>query len=570
MAFMQALKDIFGWGGPRRPMDKPSPRDELSNYDIVRSPADYYHDEMNFRLSKRRDRYDIYDAMDQMADVSSVLDAYAEDACQDDQQSGHSVWIESDDQDVKDELMHLLHRVLYVEDWIEGCARDTSKMGDDFAKINANEEDGITSLFWFDPRDVERIENKEGVLIGFEKSEKLGSYVQKVTASIQTGSDGSDVEPSFEPWEVIHFRLFKRKRMPDEKCPNIYGTSLLAGSERIAKQTKILDDLLMIMRLTRSLDKHTYFVDVGRSALEEEVRILKRWKRALKRKTYVDPVGGRFDSKFDPFGWTEDEFWPVKEGSASRIERHEGITNVADIVDIEHFRDKFFGSLRAPKAYFGYEGDINAKATLSSQSLKWARAVHSLQRAVKSGLKRLCQIHLAYRGLDTSADKFEVMMCPPSIIELLDKLEAWQAVVDVAERMSTLGQTLGLDQRDWNIYILENVMWLTKQEVRHFVEGMSKEGGTPPEFDDEREKPEPPEPLPTSSDDEYADERTQPPMATSPAALGGNKEPSLNLPNRREGKNGHNRKLNLAEIDEAIRKVAARARTRVGANPVRH
>lgn len=496
MSFSTRLKGIFGWPSSRRPLSKPTIKDIALQTQQVQSAADRYHSEMDFLHRRRQDRYDVYDAMDNMADVVSVLDAYAEDATQIDQQHQKSVWVTAKKLRVKKALNALLYDTLHIEEFIEGICRDVAKMGDDFGMIKGTRNKGVESILWRDPRDLERIENGDGILIGFEETARLSSYRQRVNTERQQGRDGSAVKPSYEPWEVIHFRIYKKKRLPKEKYPNIYGTSVLAGSERVAKQVKILDDLLMIMRLTRSLDRRIYYVDVGRSPVEEEVTILRRWKRALKRKTYFDPATGRFDSRFDPFAWTEDEFWPTKENRQSRVETLPGITNIADIVDIDHFRDKFFGSLRAPKAYFGYEGDVNAKATLSSQSVKWAKAVSSIQRAVKQGLTRLCQIHLAYLNMDTDAEQFEIHMTLPSIVELLDKLEAWQNVVDVAERMSTLGETLQLDKRDWTVYILENVMWLSKEEVQKFVRKIPK--NAPPEADQDQQQPqEPPQPFDT-------------------------------------------------------------------------
>lgn len=482
MGVLDTLKKVFNWPSAKRPVDKPpvtAKERALAQMEQQSSPANVYHNEMDFAYQRRQDRYDVYDAMDEMSDVASVLDAYAEDATQKNEQTKKTVWVESSNKEIREELNHLLHNVLHVEDCIEGIARDLGKYGDDFGKLLLDSSDGIRSIRWRDPRDVERIENRDGILLGFEEQLFLGEYRQKISMAMQAKQDPASIKPTYEPWDVVHFRIYKRKRLAREKIPNIYGTSLLAGSERIAKQVKILDDLLMIVRLTRSLDRKTYYVDVGKTAVEEEASILRRWRRALKRKTYVDPATGRFDSRFDPFGWTEDEFWPAKEGSTSRVETQQGLTNIADIVDIDHFRDKFFGSLRAPKAYFGYEGDVNAKATLSSQSVKWARAVVSLQRALIQGFTRLCQIHLALLGKDANAENFQVMMEPPSIVELLNKLEAWQTVIDVAERMSTLGETLQLDKRDWTIYILENVLWLSKQDVRKFIRKLPKE--EPPE-----------------------------------------------------------------------------------------
>lgn len=493
MSFSTRLKGIFGWPSARRPMTKPTLKDIALQAQQVQSAADRYHSEMDFLHRRRQDRYDVYDAMDEMSDVSSVLDAYAEDATQIDQERKKSVWVTAKKLKVKKALSALLHDTLHIEDFIEGICRDVAKMGDDFGMIRASRDKGIQSLVWRDPRDIERVENQDGILIGFEETLRLASYRQQVNAERQQGRDGSSIKPSYEPWDVVHFRIYKRKRLPKEKYSNIYGTSVLEGSERIAKQVKILDDLLMIMRLTRSLDRRIYYVDVGRSPVEEEISILRRWKRALKRKTYFDPATGRFDSRFDPFAWSEDEFWPSKENRNSRVETLPGITNIADIVDIDHFRDKFFGSLRAPKAYFGYEGEINSKASLSSQSIKWAKAVSSIQRAVKQGLTRLCQIHLAYLNMDTDAEQFEVHMTLPSIVELLDKLEAWQNVVDVAERMSTLGETLQLDKRDWTMYILENVLWLSDEEVQKFARKIPKEQPSEEPGDQAQPPQEPPQ-----------------------------------------------------------------------------
>lgn len=544
--FVDRLKDIFGWPSSRRPMDRPNLRD-MTNADQSASPGDRYHDEMGFSQQKRQDLYDVYDAMDVMSDISIVLDNYAEDATQEDREHRHTAWIEAKDKKVREEGDHLLHKVLHYEDWADAGARDLGKYGDDFGILKADRKNGIQSIFWRDPRDIERIENKDGVLIGFEETQRVASYKQKLAVSIAKGGDGSEVKPSYEPWDVVHFRIWKMKRLPGHKWPNIYGTSLLHGSERIAKQNKILDDLLMIMRLTRSMDRRRYMIDTGRSPVEEEVRILKRWKRALKRKTYVDPSTGRFDSRFDPYSWTEDEFWPVKEGSNSRVEVTEGITDIKELADIDHFENKLKESLRSPKK----DDDINHKSSLSAQSIRWARAAQTLQRGIKMGLKRICLIHFAYKGMDVSADDFEIGMSEPSLVELLDKLEAWQSVVDVAERMSTLGDTLQLNKRDWTIYILEHVMWLSKQDVQRFARGIPKEavgdldmGSVMPP--DAQEKPQAQPPQPQQAEPEA------PPEPKEKPSVDKKKESQTN------GQNGHGNH-NITEIDDVIRQVAKRA-----------
>lgn len=440
------------------------------------SQVDAYFDYLRSATS-RMERYDTYDAMDEESDVSSVLDGYAEDATQIDHDEEKVVWVEGDDQSVVDELNHMLHNQLKVDDWIEGCARDTAKAGDDFGRLvfDQNGEMGVVSIEWLNPRAVERIENRDGVLLGFEWTDCLEKYMERVHAA----KEGEEVTPSLNPWDVVHFRRYIEKRLPENLTRNIYGTSVVARAEKPAKRVKIFDDLLMISRLTRAMDRHVYKIDTGNSAVEEVVRILKSWKRALKRQQYIDPTTGKFDSRFDPLSFTQDIFFPVSSNSNSTVETLPGITNISDIADMELFINKLYGSMRASKADYGYEGETDLTKTASNRSVKWAKAVVSLQKALKQGITRICQIHLAWKGMSADAEKFKVMMVSPSTLELLERLEAWQTLVDVADRMVSLGDTMGFEKRAWSDYILRNVLWLSRQEIAMLLAGMDSASAAP-------------------------------------------------------------------------------------------
>lgn len=455
------LQKLFGWSGTTPPKDKPRKGEEgLEGSQFDPNPYTQYQNSVKAPLDRRK-RYDLYDDMDEMSDISSVLDAYAEDCTQTDREKKTTLWIESKNASVRRILEDVIDR-LSLEDLIEAIHRDTGKYGDDFAQLLI-ENDSVEAIDWKDPREVERIETRDGILAGFEKTERL----QEVTSLIQKEEK---VKFTFQPWDIVHFRLYRRKRDKFQKFRNIYGTSILANSERIAKQVKILDDLLMVRRLTKSLDYRVYEIDTGRSSVEEEILILKRWRNALKRKPYIDPINARFDSNFDPWTFQEDLFWPKSKDSASHVEVIQGQPNVADIVDIEMFRDKLYGSLRAPKAYFGFEGEINAKATLGSQDIKWGRTANSLQRAVKNGLSRLFQIQLALKGIDPKipANSFTIGMVVPSVLEDLSRLEAVQTTIDIAERMASLGETLHLNSDKWRGHILRTVLGMTDDEVEKF------------------------------------------------------------------------------------------------------
>jgi hypothetical protein len=506
MAVVDKLRQLFGWGGEVPPPDKPRRSDGLGQMDsqFGYNPYRSYANAVKPPYDRRR-RYDIYDEMDELPEISSVLDAYAEDCTQFDREKKASVWVEARDKEDEKILNNMFDR-LQVADHIEPIHRDVGKYGDDFAELDIEAQ--IEGWDWRDPRDIERIENRQGTLVGFEETANLKELVPMLDGATPLTTIQQSTAPtekqslsfSYKPWDMVHFRLYRRKREWKQKFRNIYGTSLLAGAERIAKQVKILDDMLMVRRLTKTLDTRVYKIDTGRSTPEEDVMILKRWRNAIKRRPYIDPAGNRFDSPFDPFTFQEDLFWPVREGSASSVEVIPGQPNVSDIMDIAHFRDKEFGALRAPKAYFGFEGDINAKATLSTQDIKWGRACNSLQRAARNGLTRLCQIELALHNRDALHSEFVVKMVIPSVLEDISRLEAMQTFIDVAERMVSLGEHLQLDPDSWRRHVLQTTLCMSTQEVDLFLSppGLQPLPPLPPE--------NPPEintdPAPTEEPDE--------------------------------------------------------------------
>lgn len=473
MAVKDKLRDIFGWSGASAPSDtSPRAKDNSARMGST-NPYEIYSNNMKLPESRRK-RYDIFEAMDEMETISSILDAYAEDCTQENRGKKKSVWITAADKKVKDILDAMLERVK-AEEWIEGCHRDLAQFGDDFCQLSFKEGIGITGVDWRHPSEIERIENMDGTLVGFEETKKLGEIQQSLQRA-------ETPKYSYKPWDFIHFRLYKRKRKKKQKFRNIYGTSVLEGSEKATKRVMILDDLLMIRRLTKTLDTRKYDVDVSNASVEEAVMILKRWKNSMKRKAFIDPANSRFDTPFDPITFQEDIFWPKSEGSESGVDVIPGQPNVSDIVDIEYFEDKMFGSLRAPKGYFGREGDINAKATLSSQDIKWGRSCNSIQQGFRNGIFRMCQIELALH--DMKSTEFTVHTTIASVLEEISRMEVEQIMIDVAERKASLGESLGLDSEEWRNHILRDTLGMTDQDIKKYSGG----GGIAPDDDVEFEK----------------------------------------------------------------------------------
>ena len=194
--------------------------------------------------------------------------------------------------------------------------------------------------------------------------------------------------------EVLHLTIDE-----DEYSP--FGTSILDKVRRVWKQMIMLEDLLLLFRLTRGIQRRVYKIDVGKGKSPqqamEEVETIKNF---IKRKPVVDPVSGHVDLGADLMDITDDIWIPInKESSQTSVEKLDAQDDKGIIDDIKYFQDKIFAGLRVPKALLTYEEDINAKATLVTEDQAFARIVEAKTEEIESQITKLFHLH-AYASND--------------------------------------------------------------------------------------------------------------------------------------------------------------------------
>ena len=128
------------------------------------------------------------------------------------------------------------------------------------------------------------------------------------------------------------------------------------------------------------------------------------------------------------------------------------------VEDIEYLRNKMLAALKIPKAFLGYEDEVNAKATLAAEDVRFARTIERIQRIVVSELQKIAIVHLYSQGFcDADLVNFELSLTNPSMIYEQEKLELWSTKVDLASTMKD-NKLLSTE------YVYENIFGFTAQE----------------------------------------------------------------------------------------------------------
>ncbi len=221
--------------------------------------------------------------------------------------------------------------------------------------------------------------------------------------------------------------------------------SILAPVRKVFKQLAMMEDALVIARLTRAPQRYGFLVDVdGIEPGEPTIEYLNKVKDMMKKRRTIDPATGKMDLKFNPLSMEEDLFVGVRSNGKSDVKVLQGQANLGQLGDIEFFQNKLFAGIKVPKAYLGFERDVNAKATLTEQDVQFARSVRRIQLAIIEQYRKLFDFVLAVRGVDPTAVEYTIKL---PVISTIDELRVWQVKKLKAEVAKVLRKEVGLSFR---------------------------------------------------------------------------------------------------------------------------
>jgi len=452
----RAIKVLFGYSadGNKQSLVMPHGMKNLAMnmYTYGKDPLSTWYARKVHLTQDRLQAYKEFDDMDSDDVVVSALDLYAEDSTQADTNTGRRIWVEAEDEKVEEICNDMFDRI-NADEQCFSITREIAKYGNSFgAVIQEENADGtpgkVIQLLAAPVYALSRIEDEEGRLIGFAVApiEQMGS-----TIGMAQPSDLTQGKPTDPPWAFVHWRLLGRERIES------YGTSLLWPARRPYRRLRMAEDALVIYRLKRSPDRFVFGIKgLSGMAPEDRQKIMRKIRQELRKKHLINPETGQVRSELEPLGVDEDII--VDEESVN-VTRLTGSAQVNHVLDIEYLRKRFMGSLKIPPDYLGFsdaKSGFIAESPLSYQDINFARVCKRLQAASMDGFSLLCQINMAWCGIDPRAGlaKFFVHMNPVSSLDERNQLELEKVRAETLEILTKVGAALGIDSDEWHAFLL--------------------------------------------------------------------------------------------------------------------
>ena len=373
--------------------------------------------------------YSDYEAMDTDPIIASALDILADEATVKNDQN-EVLSIKSSDENIQRVLYNLFYDILNIEFNLWSWTRNMCKYGDFFLKLEISEKFGVYNVL---PYTVYHMVRREG-----EDPDNPAKVIFQLDPDGLASSQHPNYLPKrksnkkvvdFDNYEVAHFRLISdTSYLP-------YGRSYLEPARKIFKQVTLMEDAMLIHRIMRAPEKRMFYINVGNVPPNEVEQFMQKTINQMKKTPYVDDAGN-YNLKFNMQNMMEDFYLPVRGGdTATRIETTKGL-DYDGTTDVQYLQQKMFAALKIPKAYFGYEGDLQGKATLAAEDIRFARTVERIQRIMESELTKIALVHLYSQGFTgESLTNFEIKLTTPSIIFEQEKVALLKEKVDLANQM---------------------------------------------------------------------------------------------------------------------------------------
>lgn len=439
----------------------------------------------------RNTTYNIIDSMCEDSIISAVLETYAEDATEYNDQ-GQIVWVESSDANCQKFISGILD-TMRVDKNIYNWVYSLCKYGDLYLKLCRESDYKIDSLFDSDVNSKQKL-NEDVKIKAYSNSDHFSGYLDKVpnpaeifeltkfnktyayikthinAPSLTTNNNilgnqsytyrfkKSDIDihsavdyvhaalednSNRNPEEV---KIFLDDKSFNEDDSDLFytvrkGQSIFYNTFKIWRELSLLENSILLNRITKSAILRLINIEVGDMPKEMIGPHLDSIKNLIEQKTAFD-TDKSINEYTNPGPIENTIYIPTHEGKgAITADQVGGDVTVGQLSDLDYFKNKFYGSMRIPKQYFGDTEDgagFNGGQSLSIISSRYAKAIKRIQNAIIQALTDAINIILLDRDMDRYVNKFTIKMLPPTTQEEIDRRD------NLASKMGIVNDVVNL------------------------------------------------------------------------------------------------------------------------------
>ena len=281
-----------------------------------------------------------------------------------------------------------------------------------------NPEKGIQDLRYIDPLKIKHVrkEKKKENDAGFRGSIPIASrapvdYPEIEEHFIYTPNSGANRGPGNFGASKASIKIAKdsiafcTSGLVDRNRNTVL--SYLHKGIKALNQLRMIEDSLVIYRLSRAPERRIFYIDVGNLPKVKAEQYLKEVMSRYRNKLTYDAQTGevRDDRKY--MSMMEDFWLPRREGGrGTEITTLPGGQNLGELTDIEYFQKKLYRALGIPESRIAAEGGFNLgrSSEILRDELKFAKFVGRLRKRFANMFNDMLKTQLILKNIVTPED----------------------------------------------------------------------------------------------------------------------------------------------------------------------
>ena len=261
-------------------------------------------------------------------------------------------------------------------------------------------KNGIKELRYIDPtklRKVKEIEEEQDPKTGAKIIKKQEEYFLFQDTKMSSAGQGLKIHPDAICYATSGMLDPQRKRI----------LSYLHKAIKPVNQLRMMEDSLVIYRISRAPERRIFYIDVGNLPKGKAEEYLKGIMSQYRNKLVYDAKTGDIKDDRKHMSMLEDFFLPRREGGrGTEISTLPGGENLGQIDDIIYFQKKLYKSLNVPVNRLEQEQQftLGRSTEISRDEIKFKKFIDRLRKRFSDVFNQLLRTQLILKGIITTQD----------------------------------------------------------------------------------------------------------------------------------------------------------------------
>jgi len=260
-----------------------------------------------------------------------------------------------------------------------------------------------------------------------------------------------------------------------------YPYSNLHKALKVSNQLTLLEDALLIYRITRAPERRIFFIEVGNMPPDKSEDYIRKLMRQYRQEKVYDVNTGTINEKGAFMAMTEDFWLPRRNGqSTTEVSTLQAGQNLSEVEDLNYFANKIWRALKVPytrradKENNGVQ--FNSGRELTIEELKFFKFILKLRREFSRIFDDLLTTQLIVKRIinadeiDAVMSKIKYMFHNDNFFSQFLRLDILSQRLDVLNNMDNfVGKYFPID------YIYKEIFELSEPEIAELKRKLEEE-----------------------------------------------------------------------------------------------